>query len=115
MPAGPIAMRIAFIYTIRMIQSFRHKGLEQFFLTGSKKGITAAHAEKLRIRLSALHAATGPADMNAEPWKLHQLSVKNPKGQDVERHWSIWVTGNWRLTFFFEGTDAVLVDYQDSH
>jgi proteic killer suppression protein len=81
-----------------MIKSFRHNGLEQFFLTGSKKGITAAHADKLRIRLTALHAATGLADMN-----------------DVEGHWSIWVTGNWRLTFFFEGTDAVLVDYQDYH
>jgi proteic killer suppression protein len=98
-----------------MIKSFRHKGLEQFFLTGSKKGITAAHADKLRIRLTALHAATGLADMNAAPWKLHQFSGKNPKRQDVEGHWSIWVTGNWRLTFFFEGTDAVLVDYQDYH
>jgi plasmid maintenance system killer protein len=28
---------------------------------------------------------------------------------------SDWVSGNWRLTFLFEGEDAVLVDYQDYH
>ena len=30
-------------------------------------------------------------------------------------HWSVWVNGNWRITFLFEGEDAVLVDYQDYH
>jgi proteic killer suppression protein len=25
----------------------------------------------------------------------------------------VWVNGNWRLTFKFDGQDAVLVDYQD--
>jgi toxin HigB-1 len=98
-----------------MIKSFRHKGLERFFLTGSKAGITAAHAEKLRVHRTALHAATNPDDMNAAPWKLNPLAGKNPERQNVEDHWSIWVTGNWRLTFFFDGTDAVLVDYQDYH
>jgi hypothetical protein len=32
-----------------------------------------------------------------------------------EGHWSVDVTGNWRLTFAFEGDDAVLVDYRDYH
>jgi proteic killer suppression protein len=103
------------MYTIRMIKSFRHKGLERFFLTGSKAGITASHAEKLQIRLTALHAAKSSDDMNAAAWKLHSLNGRNSKKQDLEGHWSIWITGNWRLTFFFEGTDAVLVDYQDYH
>jgi toxin HigB-1 len=44
--------------------------------------------------------------MNVPGWKLHGLS---------NGHWSVWVNGNWRLTFAFEGTDAVLVDYQDYH
>jgi proteic killer suppression protein len=98
-----------------MIKGFRHKGLERFFLTGSKKGIVASHAEKLRVRLTALDAAIGPDDLHAPSWKLHQLSGKNPKRQDVDGHWSIWVTGNWRITFFFEGTDVILVDYLDYH
>jgi len=48
--------------------------------------------------------------MNAPNWRLHAL-----KGTTLKRHWSIWVNGNWRLTFAFEGSDAILVDYQDYH
>lgn len=47
--------------------------------------------------------------MNAPGWRLHQL-----KGELAGR-WSIHVSGNWRLTFAFEGEDAVLVDYLDYH
>ena len=47
--------------------------------------------------------------MNAPGWKLHPL-----KGDHVG-HWSVWVNGNWRLTFTFENGDAVLVDYKDYH
>lgn len=92
-----------------MIRSFRHKGVEAFFLTGSKAGIQAAHAKRLRLQLTRLNAAAAPGDMNSPGWRLHAL-----KG-DLEEHWSVDVSGNWRLTFRFEGTDAVLVDYQDYH
>ncbi len=92
-----------------MIKSFRHTGIERFFRTGSKAGIQPKHAEKLRRQLFALDNATDPLDMNAPGWRLHGL-----KG-DLSGHWSIDVSGNWRLTFTFEGTDAILVDYQDYH
>jgi len=93
-----------------MIKSFRHKGLEKFFATGSTAGIQAAHAARLRIQLTALDSAKRPQDMSAPAWRLHAL-----KGSDLKAHWSIWVSGNWRLTFAFDGSDAVLVDYQDYH
>lgn len=92
-----------------MIKSFRHKGLRQFFETGSKAGIQPQHASKLRIMLTRLDAATSPEDMNAPGWKLHTLTG------DLAGNWSVWVNGNWRMTFAFEGRDAVLVDYQDYH
>jgi len=92
-----------------VIQSFRHKGVERFFRTGSKSGIQPQHAEKLRRQLFALDNARSPLDMNAPGWKLHPL-----RGE-LEGHWSVSVSGNWRLTFAFEGQDAVLVDYQDYH
>ena len=110
-----LAFRIPMLYTIRMIKSFRHKGLQAFFEKGSKSGIQAKHAVKLQIQLTALHAATQPEDMSAPNWKLHKLKGNNPKGQSVEEHWAISVSGNWRLTFYFEGEDAILVDYQDYH
>ena len=47
--------------------------------------------------------------MNLPGWRWHALSA------DLAGHWAVWVDENWRLTFTFEGTDAVLVDYHDYH
>ncbi len=92
-----------------MIVSFRHKGLETFHRTGSTRGIQAAHAGKLRRILGLLDVAQGPQDMNVPSFKLHPL-----KG-DLAGHWSVWVNGNWRMTFRFVESDVELVDYQDYH
>lgn len=98
-----------------MIKSFRHKGLEVYFLTGNKAGIQSQHAKRLRIQLTALHAATNAGDMDAPGWRLHKLRGHGPKGQPIQDHYAITVSGNWRLTFYFDGENAVLVDYQDYH
>ena len=98
-------MCIVTLYVV--IRSFRHRGIERFFHTGSKAGIQAKHADKLRLQLFALDNAKRPTDVNAPGWKLHQLSGA------LKGHWAISVSGNWRLTFRFEGEDAILVDYQD--
>jgi proteic killer suppression protein len=92
-----------------VIKSFRHRGVEKFFLTGSKAGIQAKHAVKLNTRLTVLDIAEGPQEMNQAGWDLHRL-----KG-DMDGLWAVNVSGNWRLTFGFDGKDAVLVDYQDYH
>jgi proteic killer suppression protein len=97
------------LYSIFVIRSFKHKGLAAFFATGSRKGITAAHATKLRLQLTALEHARSPADMNAPGWRLHPL-----KGELKGSH-AVWVSGNWRLVFRFEGSDATGVDYLDYH
>ena len=92
-----------------MIRSFRHKGLEKFFLKGTKSGIQAKHAPRLRLILGRLNAATNPKDMDLPGLKLHELRGKK-KGV-----WSVWVSGNWRITFCFNSKDAELVDYEDYH
>lgn len=92
-----------------MIKTFRHKGLEAFFYTGSKAGIQPSHARRLRILLTALDNAKQPGDMNAPRWKLHGLIG------DHAGHYSVQVDGNWRITFTFEDEDVVLVNYQDYH
>ena len=92
-----------------MIKSFRHKGLQRFFESGSKADIQAAHAARLRLQLAALDQAVKPEDLSAPAWGLHHL-----KG-DLKGHWAITVNGNWRMVFTFDGTDAVLVDYRDYH
>ncbi len=92
-----------------MIRSFRHKGLAKFYTTGSKAGIQATHAEPLSLVLAALNAATAPSDMGLPGLKLHPL-----KG-GRSGTWSVTVRANWRITFRFEGKDAVDVDYEDYH
>lgn len=92
-----------------MIKSFGHKGLEAFFVRGTKAGIRPDHASKLARQLARLDAATCDRDMNVPGWGLHPLS------DDLRGHWAVSVNGNWRMTFTFEGTDAVLVDYMDYH
>ena len=92
-----------------MIKSFLHKGLRDFFEKGSRAGIQPHHAAKLARQLRQLNDASGSDDMNVPGWKLHSLH------DDLEGHFSVWVNGNWLLTFRFEGTDAVLVNYQDYH
>ena len=92
-----------------MIRGFRHKGLQRFFEKDSRAGIQGRHASRLRLMLSRLDDATEARDMDAPGWKLHAL-----KG-DLKGHWAVWVDGNTRLTFAFEGKDAIQVDYQDYH
>lgn len=92
-----------------MIRSFKHKGLERLFLKGSKAGIQAAHAAKLRVILSRLHASVSPRDMDLPGLSLHQL-----KGT-FGGIWSVRVSGNWRVTFRFDGPYAIDVNYEDYH
>ena len=92
-----------------MIRSFKHKGLGRFFQTGSTAGIRPSHAKKLRLILGRLHAATKPQDMNLPGLRLHELSG-NRAGT-----WAVDVSGNWRVTFEFPGTDAESVNYEDYH
>jgi proteic killer suppression protein len=92
-----------------VIKTFRHRGLERFFKTGSKTGIQPAHEARLRILLTTLNLASTPPDMNRPGWDWHPL-----KG-DLKGHWSVTVNKNWRVTFTFEGEDAILVDYRDYH
>ena len=96
-------------YNNDMIKSFAHKGLKDFYETGSKKGIQPDHAPKLARMLDRLDASTSAQDMNLPGYRLHPL-----KG-DKQAMWSVTVNGNWRMTFYFEGQDAFLVDYMDYH
>ncbi len=92
-----------------MIKSFRHEGLEKFYKTGSKAGIQAKHAAKLRRILGLLDVAIKADDVNLPGYRLHPLTGKQ-KG-----FFSVWVNGNWRIIFRFAGDDVELVDYLDYH
>jgi len=92
-----------------MIRSFKHKGLERFFLKGIKSGIQAKHASKLRLILGRLNASANPRDMNLPGQFLHQHSG------ELKGVWPVRVSGNWRVAFRFVDGDAEIVNYEDYH
>ncbi len=92
-----------------MIVSFRHKGLEKLYRQGTRKGVQADHVGKLLRILSVLDVAQNADDLAIPSFRTHRL-----KG-DLAGHYSIWVNGNWRVTFRFVESDVELVDYQDYH
>jgi proteic killer suppression protein len=92
-----------------MLKKIKHKGLKELFETGSKKGIQAGHAKRLRLILIRLHSSQAPADMDLPGFKLHQL-----KGTLKDKY-AVTVSGNWRVVFKFDGNDVVDVDYIDYH
>jgi proteic killer suppression protein len=92
-----------------MIKSFKHKGLEDFFYNGAKKGIRPEQAGKIGRILDRLHAASDIVDMNYPGSHLHKLSG------DLKGQYSVRVSGNWRVYFKFIDGDAYVANYGDYH
>ena len=86
-----------------------NRGLRRYYETGSKSGIQTKHAARLRLQLAALDTSRVIDDMDVPGYRLHPL-----KGRAKNR-WSIWVSGNWRLTFEFRDGNAYVLDYEDYH
>lgn len=107
--SGDLCSVTQWVTLSRVIRGFKHKGLGRFFETGSKSGIQAKHADRLRLILAQLNAATAPRDMALPGLDLHPL-MGDRKGA-----WAVSVSGNWRITFRFAGKDAEAVDYEDYH
>ena len=74
-----------------------------------KEGRLSDPRPKLLRILSVLDVAQTPEDLAIPSFRTHPL-----KG-DLAGQWSIWVNGNWRVTFRLVDNDVELVDYQDYH
>ena len=92
-----------------MIKSFKHKGLEKFYETGSSRGIQPNHVTKLWMQLAALDTAQSIEDIDIPGYRLHSLKGSR-KGT-----WSITVNANWRLTFEFTDGNVFILNYEDYH
>jgi proteic killer suppression protein len=92
-----------------VIKSFRHKGLKRLFETGARRGVAGELADRLRRQLDVLNRARSTRDLSLPGYRLHQL-----KGNRAGT-WSVTVSGNWRVTFTFEGEDAFDIDLEDYH
>jgi toxin HigB-1 len=92
-----------------MIRSFRSRPLRQFAATGDASKLSVPNHERVRQILLALNAASAPQAMNIPGLRFHAL-----KGRDKGRY-AVWASGNYRITFGWEGEDAINVDLEDYH
>ena len=92
-----------------MILTFKHRGLERFFKKGDHRGIIAKTEVRTERILDRLDTVVRAEDMNIPGFKFHQLSG------DRKGTYAVTVTGNWRITFRFDGKDAIDVDLEDYH
>lgn len=94
---------------LAVIKSFRHKGIERLFRKGDSRGVQAQHAGRIVRILDLLDHASTVEQLKIPGYYLHPL-----KG-DRKGEWAMSVSGNWRITFQFEGEDAVDVNLEDYH
>jgi proteic killer suppression protein len=92
-----------------VIKSFRHKGLKRLYENNDRKGVSPEMTGKVARVLARLDVAKAPEQMDLPGLKLHPL-----KGE-LKGSWLVSVSGNWRIIFRFEGTDATQVDLLDYH
>lgn len=92
-----------------MIKHFQHRGLERFFRKDDARGIQAQHVGRIARILDALDEASSAEQLNIPGMYLHLLKGSR-KGQ-----WAMTVSGNWRITFAFDGDDVAVVNLEDYH
>lgn len=92
-----------------MIRSYRSKALRRFVEQGDASKLSVPNVERLQRILLRLDTATRPEEMNAPGLRFHGL-----KGRDNGR-FAVDASGNWRITFAWDGEDAVDVDLEDYH
>ena len=92
-----------------MIKSFKHRGLRSLYDGDRSDGLNPVHVPKLRGILAVLNQSTEWQGMDIPVFRLHPLA-----GQ-LQGHYAVSVSANWRATFRFEGGNAHDVDYLDYH
>jgi proteic killer suppression protein len=92
-----------------VIRSFRNKGLRRFAETGDASKLSVRNLRRRERILAELDVAKRPEAMNLPGYRFHRL-----KGTGKDRY-AVDATGNYRVTFGWDGKDAVDVDLEDYH
>ena len=92
-----------------MIRSFQHKGLQRFWTRSDTSGLRPDWISKVERLLEALDVARSPQDMAIIGTGFHAL-----RG-DLKGRYALTVSRNWRLTFGWDGEDAIDVNLEDYH
>lgn len=92
-----------------MIRSFRSRVLKRFWTKSDASGLRPDWVRKIDRQLGLLDQAIRPEDMDIVTYGFHALSG------DLAGRYAVTVSRNWRLTFAFDGQDAIDVDLEDYH
>jgi proteic killer suppression protein len=100
---------MALPYNADMIRTFRSKALSRYWLKGDASRIRPDWQPRVRLILSQLDVARKPKEMDLLGLRFHALTG------DQAGRFSVLVSRNWRITFAFEGDDAIDIDMEDYH
>ncbi len=92
-----------------MIRSYRSKALRRFMEQGDASKLSVQNVLRIERILARLDGAMTADDMDLPGLRFHSL-----KGRDKGR-FAVDASGNWRITFAWDGMDAVDVDLEDYH
>jgi len=92
-----------------VIRSFRSKALKRFAGKDDPAKLSVPNVARLERILTQLDEAVSPEEMNIPGYRFHAL-----KGREKGRY-AVDASGNWRVTFGWDGQDAVAVDLEDYH
>jgi len=91
-----------------VIRSFRHKGLEELFVSGSSRKVSKNLQARALRRLDALANAEDLPALNLPGFDFHALRGK-------PQRYSLHVNGPWCITFEWDEGDALRVDLVQYH
>jgi proteic killer suppression protein len=80
-----------------------------FLLRGDASKLSVQNPARIRRILLALDKARTPDAMNLPGLRFHSL-----KGEGKGRY-AVDASGNWRITFGWDGDDAIEIDLEDYH
>ena len=92
-----------------MIRAFKSRALKKFFETGNASRLSVPNIARVERLLTSLNSAASPQAMNLPGYGFHALKG-NRSGT-----YAVSASGNWRLTFKWDGQDAIDVDLEDYH
>lgn len=91
-----------------MIESFRHKGLRDLWMTGKSAAVRPDLHRRALVRLDALAAATELDQLSQPGFDFHPL-----RGQPVR--YSVHINGPWCITFEWADGKAWRINLEQYH
>ena len=92
-----------------MIKSFRSRALRRFWTRNDATGIRPDWQPRVGSFLNRIDNAQRPQDLNTPGSGFHALIG------DQGGRYALTASRNWRLTFGFDGADAIELDLEDYH